>query len=136
MLRQLIKGVCSHQGRLILMGSAIGVLAGVERLLSRSPRPKRTIVSSLSAPVTRMPAPHPREHYFQVRRTKSELGYTYWYLQGHGCFQCFLLFDTWREAMDEANIRVHALKLQLASETRRSRAKRAVLLNLSLVRAD
>jgi hypothetical protein len=29
----------------------------------------------------------------------------YWVLQGHGEFQCFVLFDTWREAMDEATRR-------------------------------
>jgi len=47
-----------------------------------------------------------RTDYFTIKRTRSELGYTYWVLQGHGKFASFTLFDTWREALDEANTRL------------------------------
>ncbi len=44
--------------------------------------------------------------YFRIRRTKSELGYTFWILQGFDKHKCFVLFDTWQEAIDEANLRL------------------------------
>ena len=43
---------------------------------------------------------------FSIRRTRSELGYTYWVLQGHGKYNGFTLFDTWQEAIDEAQRRI------------------------------
>jgi hypothetical protein len=103
MVRRLIGGICSHGGGLILLGSAIGILAGVERLCQRQRSRKP---SDGNAGTAGPDKPRVREDYFQIRRTKSEFGYVYWYLQGHGRFRCFLLFDTWREAMDEANARI------------------------------
>ena len=47
-----------------------------------------------------------RTDYFSIRQTRSELGYVYWVLQGHGKFTSFALFDTWREAMDAAHQRI------------------------------
>ena len=44
--------------------------------------------------------------YFRIRRTRSELGYTFWILEGLDKHKCFVLFDTWREAIDEANLRL------------------------------
>jgi len=44
--------------------------------------------------------------YFRIRRTKSELGYTFWILEGLDKHKCFVLFDTWQEAIDEANLRL------------------------------
>ena len=43
---------------------------------------------------------------FSIKRTKSELGYTFWILEGFGRHKCFILHDTWQEAIDEANMRL------------------------------
>ncbi len=53
-----------------------------------------------------------RRNYFSIRRTKSELGYVFWVLHGHGEFQCFVLFDSWREAIEEAIRRALAFNAQ------------------------
>ena|SRR5437764_6402593 len=96
--------------RIRLLAGAVGVLAGLRHLLFAKDRVERD--GELSAPAsaasirTAEPAGEKRRNYFSIRRTKSELGYVYWVLQGHGEFQCFVLFDTWREAVDEALCRV------------------------------
>jgi len=53
--------------------------------------------------------PKRRTRCFSIKRTKSELGYTFWILEGFGRHKCFILCDTWREAMDEANSRLRAV---------------------------
>jgi hypothetical protein len=116
MWRRLIQGVCTRPGGLLLIGTAIGILAGAERLFWHRHRVTPTVVPSPSTPVTRPQIPSRRENYFQIRRTKSELGYTYWYLQGYGCYQCFLLFDTWREAVESAAIRLRPLQPRSPTE--------------------
>jgi hypothetical protein len=45
---------------------------------------------------------------FSIKRTKSELGYTFWILEGFGRHKCFILCDTWQEAIEEANRRLGA----------------------------
>jgi hypothetical protein len=42
-----------------------------------------------------------RRDYFKIHRSRLEHGYTYWVLQGFGKYGCFVLCDTWPEAMDE-----------------------------------
>ena len=98
-----------------LIAGAVGVLAGLQCLLS--PRGK---LPSTANPVQPRPAPgrtlpqaaEKRRDYFSIRRTKSEFGYVYWVLQGFGEFQCFVLYDTWREAMEEASRRVSEFRLR------------------------
>src|SRR3954470_15229219 len=107
----MIQGVFSHRRRPVSLGihliaGAVGFLAGLQQLLSA--RDRRTCGGGPSPLPSAVPASatesgqEKRRDYFSIRRTKSELGYVYWVLQGHGEFQCFVLFDTWREAMDEA----------------------------------
>jgi hypothetical protein len=43
---------------------------------------------------------------FRIYRSKTDLGYTYWVLQGFGAFQSFALFDTWEQAIQEADRRL------------------------------
>ncbi|MFL6447234.1 MAG: hypothetical protein ACJ746_06040 [Bryobacteraceae bacterium] len=91
-----------------LIAGTVGVLAGLHHLLSAKDRihSARTPVRTANAVSGQSLAERAtRRHYFSIRRTKSELGYVYWVLQGHGEFQCFVLFDTWREAVDEAFLR-------------------------------
>ena len=108
MLRHIVNGVCLvPKGKLIVAG-AIGMLTGIEHLLATRPRKHVDGAGRRQAPAA---SPQPaiirsHERLFVIRRTKSELGYTYWVLQGFHSCKCFLLFDTWQEAMDEANLRL------------------------------
>lgn len=102
MLQTVVRGLCRRSGGLVLVAGAIGVLAGVEHLMSgrvvSKPRPQiRPQQCTVSAK---------DPNRYSVRRTHSELGYTYWVLQGHGCYSGFALFDTWKEAIDEAQRRL------------------------------
>jgi hypothetical protein len=63
-------------------------------LASRTNRPRKTLEPK---------RPQVRTDYFSIRQTRSDLGYVYWVLQGHGRFASFALFDSWREAMDAAH---------------------------------
>src|SRR5947209_17752343 len=98
-----------------LIAGAVGLLAGLQYLLS----PKGKLPSTVN-PVPTRPAPgrnvpgaaEKQRDFFSVRRTKSEFGYVYWVLQGFGEFQCFVLYDTWQEAMDEASRRVSEYRLR------------------------
>jgi len=95
--------------RIHLIAGAVGVLAGFQHLLCRRDRTKAPAESVQPTPEASSDAAEVkgnRRDYFSIRRTKSELGYVYWVLQGHGEFQCFVLFDTWNEAAAEASRRV------------------------------
>jgi hypothetical protein len=97
-LKRLIDGLARKRSGLALLTGVTIVLEGVERLMStRKP----------VTPLAPRPAVlRPRTDYFSIKRSKSDFGFTYWVLQGHGYFSSFALFDTWREAMDEANHRI------------------------------
>jgi hypothetical protein len=91
------------------MAGAVGVLAGLQHLLSPKARIRSgsdTVRPRSASRQSALELPETKRDYFSIRRTKSELGYVYWVLHGYGEFQCFVLFDTWREAMDEALRRV------------------------------
>jgi hypothetical protein len=60
------------------------------------------LVGLLSKPLKRRPV----ARCFSIKRTKSEVGYTFWILEGFGRHKCFVLCDTWQEAIDEANRRL------------------------------
>ncbi len=88
-----------------LLAGAVGVLAGLQHLLSAKERTKRASEPESREQVRSINHTQPtqrRPDYFSIRRTKSELGYVYWVLQGYGEFQCYVLHDTWKEAADEA----------------------------------
>lgn len=57
---------------------------------------------------------------FSIKRTKSELGYTFWILQGFGRHKCFILCDTWQEAIEEANQRLRGVSVAQKLDTPRS----------------
>lgn len=101
-----------------LIAGAVGVLAGLQHLLCAKDRAECD-GEPLAAAIPVSPAERAdktRRNYFSIRRTKSELGYVYWVLHGHGEFQCFVLFDSWREAIDEAIRRVLAFNAQSRSD--------------------
>lgn len=80
---------------------AAGVTGALVGLLARPKRPARC---------------------FSIKRTKSELGYTFWILEGFGRHKCFILCDTWQEAIEEANRRLGAATAAQKVEKRRSYA--------------
>jgi hypothetical protein len=57
------------------------------------------------APTTRPPS-NRADRQFSIKRTKSEVGYVYWILEGYGKHKCFVLCDTWEEAMEQAKTRL------------------------------
>jgi hypothetical protein len=92
-----------------LIAGAVGVLAGLQYLLSpkgRVPSGSDTVRPRAAPQQSGPELPARKRDYFSIRRTKSELGYVYWVLHGYGEFQCFVLYDTWREAVEEALRRV------------------------------
>lgn len=88
----------NRKGINLLTGMAV-VLSGVERLLSAH-RPKPV----LAIP---QPVPPPRQRY-RIYRTSDDSGFSYWILQGAGSQNSFALFDTWSQAMQEAERRLAA----------------------------
>ena len=50
-----------------------------------------------------------RQDFFSLTRSRSKDSLPRWVLQGFGRHQCFLLFDSWQEAIDQANFRVESL---------------------------
>jgi hypothetical protein len=52
------------------------------------------------------PAQNRADRQFSIKRTKSEVGYVYWILEGYGKHKCFVLCDTWEEAMEQAKTRL------------------------------
>ncbi len=50
------------------------------------------------------------DRQFSIKRTKSEVGYVYWILEGFGKHKCFVLCDTWEEAMEQAKNRLDSDK--------------------------
>ena len=99
-LFRLLSGVRKHPIGLLLVAGAVGVLVAVQRLIET-----QTVHAESGSPSHSNPHRHGSD-YFRIRRTKSEIGYVYWVLQGYGQFRCYELYDTWREASDEAVRRV------------------------------
>lgn len=89
MLKRLIAGMSRNRGGVALLSGAAALLSGVEKTLSTRRRTE--------APVGR----------FHIYRSKTpELGYAYWVLQGSGAYDCFALFDSWNQAVQEAERRL------------------------------
>lgn len=112
MLDKLIRGLSRRKNGILLLGGAAAVLSGVERLLSTRP-PDASVASQRSETRDFVLPVLKREDRFRVYKSQTDLGYAYWVLQGFGSFECFALFDSWEQAMQEAERRV-AVALRLA----------------------
>ena len=88
-----------------MIAGAVGVLTGVEHMLSarQSGKPRKPRAEAAPSAV-----PAVRSCCFKIRQTRSEVGYVYWVLQGFGKHRCYVLHDTWQEAMDDAAARMKA----------------------------
>jgi hypothetical protein len=76
------------------------------------PEPVRLETQKTTPPAPLMrPAVHRGgDRQFSIKRTKSEVGYVYWILEGYGKHKCFVLCDTWEEAMEQAKSRLDSEK--------------------------
>jgi hypothetical protein len=85
----------------------VGVIAGIERLLKdSSPAPRATPEAPPQAPPPAETLVKEAERNFSIKRTKSEVGYVYWILEGYGKYKCFVLCDTWDEAVAQAKAKL------------------------------
>ena len=109
-LKSLVEMLAKRREGIWVLGSVAAILVGVQRLMHA---PKERVVVPVPAAVP-SPAIEQRVHFFTVKQTKSELGYTYWVLQGHGRYASFELFDTWSEAISAAEAHLAAARLSLA----------------------
>jgi hypothetical protein len=106
--KRLIHSFSRHRSGIVLLSGAAALLSGVERALAprtASDRPRSQTPLPNAQPV-QTPAADPSADGFKIYRSKTDLGYAYWVLQGRGCFQSFSLFDTWEQAMQEAERRL------------------------------
>lgn len=106
MFGKVVRSLCRDRRGLSFIAGAIGILAGVEHLLSAH---ALTVVCGRPATsVIEKPAPARTKARLKITQTRSELGYVYWVLREFGANPRYSLFDTWQEAMDEANRRINA----------------------------
>lgn len=99
---------------LVLAASAAGLLVGVKLLLT----PKRisfTRALPAATPVNK-PESLKADRHFSIKRTRSEVGYVYWILEGYGQYKCFVLCDSWDEAVAQAKARLAGEELVPAPE--------------------
>jgi hypothetical protein len=113
MFKGILGGLLMATGALVLAAGVVGVIVVVERALSnrqKDQQPPPTPDIPAKPPVVAVAEPQPTkpkaERHFSIKRTKSEVGYVYWILEGHGKYKCFVLCDSWEEAMEQAKARL------------------------------
>jgi len=119
-MKSLFGGLLIAAGVAVL---AVGVLAGAEVLLQNSSRRPRRRGQAEENKTPAMPEAATRPEVpaeaalalapkkdaarnFSIKRTKSEVGYVYWILEGYGKYKCFILCDTWEEAVEQAKAKL------------------------------
>lgn len=125
-LNKLVTLVARHCSGAWILGGVAAMLEGVSRVLAPPQKQRRNAPVSIrpvplvqplatcKAPADR-PAPAAQRDFFSIKRTHSELGFTFWVLQGHGRFASFHLFDTWTEAINAADARLSAAREEVLS---------------------
>ncbi len=97
-------------GRL-LFGLAItsGTLIGTVVLLARRREPVHSPPDCGCGKTSTGSTTASARDYFHITRSRGTSPAQKWVLQGFGRYQCFLLFDSWREAMDQATFHMESL---------------------------
>jgi hypothetical protein len=106
-VKGLVNVLARRRSGLWLLGGVAAVLGTVERLLAVTEKRRPEALNPAPAPSAFTPSPTiVRSDFFTVKRTQSDLGLTFWVLQGHGVYASFELFDTWAEAIQRVNQRL------------------------------
>lgn len=109
---------------LLTASSAVLLVAGAHAIAARRRRAARSVEEAGSekpacrnpgvatAQTSRPSEVHAtRNDFFEITRSRSKDAKRKWVLQGFGRYQCFLLFDTWQDAMDQATFRIESLSV-------------------------
>ena len=107
MFKGIFGGLLMATGALVLAAGVVGLIVVVERLLDNRARDGGKEPQSSPPQTAPLARPKTKPH-FSIKRTKSEVGYIYWILEGHGKYKCFVLCDSWEEAMEQAKSRLGA----------------------------
>ena len=106
-MKSLLHGLFITSGAVVL---AVGALVTVERLLADPHRRRVRPAGNPESPAAPQPsivAPErSKQRNFSIKRTKSEVGFVYWILEGYGAYKCFILCDTWDEAVAQAQLKM------------------------------
>ena len=121
-MKSLLNGVLIITGA---VAAAVGVLTGMERLLKTPEQPRRRLPARdetspmFEGPIKTSEVPFESvveavspaakkvaDRNFSIKRTKSEVGYVYWILEGYGKYKCFVLCDSWDEAVAQAKAKM------------------------------
>ena len=101
-MKRVLNGLCIAAGATVL---AVGVLVVLETLLSKRPKRNQPLPEPAPKPPASELVKQKAERNFTIKRTKSEVGFVYWILEGYGRYKCFILCDTWDEAIAQAKAR-------------------------------
>ncbi len=100
-LGQVLRGLAIASGALLIWTGAAMAVAAKRRGL----RTKKVCQAHRSQAQQAVG----RANYFEITKSRGTVQQAKWVLQGFGRYQCFLLFDSWQEAMDQASFRLESL---------------------------
>jgi hypothetical protein len=113
---RVLRGLIVGSGALIMAATVVAIATRNRRADFK----KRFACKCESGETEPAPPVHrQRGDYFQITRSRGKGSKQKWVLQGFGRYQCFLLFDSWREAMDQATF--HAENLATKPQSLRFR---------------
>lgn len=98
-LGTIFRGVLAASGAILFAAGAMRAKARKQRARPCAPLAPETVLGRGSASGSAL---RERRDFFSITRSRSKETSPQWVLQGFGRFQCFLLFDSWRAAMDQA----------------------------------
>jgi hypothetical protein len=105
LLKHIVRGLILASGTMVLVAGALALAPGRQK--RRSAGVRATPDCKNRPPEQR--APSTGREYFRITRARSKSGTPQWVLEGFGRYQCFLFFDTWQQAMEQATFRLESL---------------------------
>jgi len=100
-LGQVLRGLAIVSGALLVLTSAMVAVSTKRRGLRSN--------KACPSPGSYGPEAVGRRNYFEITKSRGVVEQAKWVLQGYGCYQCFLLFDSWHEAMEQASFQLESL---------------------------